>query len=199
MSFPSFYDAAPTITLRDPLADLLGASGNGIIEYRYADIVKLAGHSCPTVAGAYLITRNALKKLYGDELPERGGIKVEFQDDQTNGVTGVIANVISMITGATIDTGFKGLGGKYDRRDLLFFNVDIPGEIRYTRVDTGAAITTSYHASIVPPSPELMPALRTIIAGQGDDASVEGFGQAWQDRVRQILENADNPALVTYT
>lgn len=198
MSFPAFFDTAPTITLRDPLANLLGASDNGIIEYSYGDIVKLAGHSCPTVAGAYLMTRNALKKLYGDELPERGGIKVEFQDDQTNGVTGVIANVISMITGVTIDTGFKGLGGKYDRRGLLFFNVDIPGEIRYTRLDTGAAITTSYHASIVPPSPELMPALRTIIAGQGDSVRTEEFGQAWQDRVRQILENADNPALVTY-
>ncbi|NYT75593.1 hypothetical protein H0A71_01135 [Alcaligenaceae bacterium] len=198
MSFPAFFDTAPTITLRDPLADLLGASGNGIIEYSYGDIVKLAGHSCPTVAGAYLMTRNALKKLYGDDLPERGGIKVEFQDDQTNGVTGVIANVISMITGATIDTGFKGLGGKYDRRGLLFFNVDIPGEIRYTRLDTGAAITTSYHASIVPPSPELMPALRTIIAGQGDSVRTDEFGQAWQERVRKILENADNPALVTY-
>ncbi|KAA0890757.1 FmdE family protein [Pusillimonas sp. ANT_WB101] len=198
MSFPAFFDTAPTITLRDPLADLLGASRNGIIEYSYGDIVKLAGHSCPTVAGAYLMTRNALKKLYGDDLPERGDIKVEFQDDQTNGVTGVIANVISMITGATIDTGFKGLGGKYDRRGLLFFNVDIPGEIRYTRLDTGAAITTSYHASIVPPSPELMPALRTIIAGQGDSVRNEEFGQAWQERVRKILENADNPALVTY-
>lgn len=198
MSFPSFYDTAPTITLRDPLANLLGASENGIIKYRYADIVKLAGHSCPTVAGAYLMTRNALKKLYGDELPERGGIKIEFQDDQTEGVTGVIANVISMITGATIDTGFKGLGGKYDRRGLLFFNVDIPGEIRYTRLDTGAATTVSYHASIVPPSPELMPALRTIIAGQDDDIRLEEFGHAWQDRVRQILENADNPALITY-
>src|SRR5690606_9757367 len=142
------------------------------------------GHSCPTVAGAYLMTRNALKKLYGDDLPERGGIKVEFQDDQTNGVTGVIANVISMITGATIDTGFKALGGKYDRRGLLVFNVDIPGEIRYTRLDTGAAITASYPASVVRPSPGLMPALRTIIAGQGDEARVQAFGQAWQDRVR---------------
>lgn len=198
MSFPSFFDTAPTITLRDPLADLLGASGDGIIEYRYTDIVKLAGHSCPTVAGAYLMTRNALRKLYGDDLPERGGIKVEFHDGQTNGVTGVIANVVSMITGATTDNGFKGLGGKYDRRNLLFFNTDLPGEIRFTRLDTGAHTTVSYHADVVPPSPELMPALRTLVAGQGNADRAEAFGQAWQERVRHILDNADNPALVTY-
>jgi len=34
--------------LRDPLAELLGAAEGGIVEYRYADAVKLAGHSCPT-------------------------------------------------------------------------------------------------------------------------------------------------------
>src|SRR5690606_29458506 len=110
MTYPAFFDDAPRITVQDPLAALLGAASGGIIEYSYADAVKLAGHSCPTVAGAYLMTRNALKKLYGDELPERGNIKVQFRDEQTNGVTGVIANVVSLITGATTDNGFKGLG-----------------------------------------------------------------------------------------
>lgn len=31
----------------DPLAEFLGAAEGGLIEYGYADAVKLAGHSCP--------------------------------------------------------------------------------------------------------------------------------------------------------
>lgn len=55
MDFPDFFDKVPTISMREPLAKFLGASKSGIITYNYSDAVKLAGHSCPTVAGAYLM------------------------------------------------------------------------------------------------------------------------------------------------
>jgi hypothetical protein len=54
MAFPAFFDQAPVLRLHDPLAQLLGAATDGVIEYRYADAVRVAGHSCPTVAGAWL-------------------------------------------------------------------------------------------------------------------------------------------------
>ena len=54
---PAFFDAAPGITMQDALARTLGAVQDGVIEYRYLDAVKLCGHSCPTVAGAWLMTR----------------------------------------------------------------------------------------------------------------------------------------------
>src|SRR5574337_2088150 len=82
MPFPGFFAAAPRITLRDPLAAFLGAAADGVIEYQYADVVKLAGHSCPTVASAYLITRAALRALYPDSLPERGGIRLELREQR---------------------------------------------------------------------------------------------------------------------
>ena len=126
MEFPEFFGAAPRITVRDPLAKFLGAAADGVIEYQYADVVKLAGHSCPTVASAYLMTRGALKALYPDALPVRGEIRVELRDDRTAGATGVIANVASFLTGATQDTGFKGIGGHFDRRNLLSFDVGRP-------------------------------------------------------------------------
>jgi len=53
MNFPDFFAQVPCITLRDPLADLLGSATGGLMSYGYADAVKLAGHSCPTVACAY--------------------------------------------------------------------------------------------------------------------------------------------------
>jgi len=53
MKYPSFIDVVPKIKLYDPLAEFLGAIDDGIVEYIYFDAIKLAGHSCPTVASAY--------------------------------------------------------------------------------------------------------------------------------------------------
>ena len=47
MQTPVFFDQAPSITMYDALAQTLGAVQDGLIEYRYLDAVKLAGHSCP--------------------------------------------------------------------------------------------------------------------------------------------------------
>jgi hypothetical protein len=60
MHFPAFFDGVLEIAVRDPLAALLGAAEDGRITYRYADAAKRAGHSCPTVAGAWLMTARAL-------------------------------------------------------------------------------------------------------------------------------------------
>ena len=71
MEFPGFFAEAPSISLRDPLAQFLGASKSGMITYAYVDAVRLAGHSCPTVAGAYLMVRRGLQLPYDSEMPER--------------------------------------------------------------------------------------------------------------------------------
>ena len=80
MQTPAFYDQVRGLTVHDPLAEFLGAAGNGRIEYRYHDAAKLAGHSCPTVAAAYGMTLKALTHLYPDALPQGGGIRVEFRE-----------------------------------------------------------------------------------------------------------------------
>ena len=122
MAFPSFFSEVPPIIVHDRLAEFLGASDGGVIEYRYADAVKLAGHSCPTVAGTYLMTSRALAALYPDELPERGEIQVDFRDAQEEGTTGVMAAIVGMITGAAGVGGFKGIAGHFSRRNLLDFD-----------------------------------------------------------------------------
>lgn len=33
MRYPEFFDAAPVITMRDPLAEFLGAMRDGLMEY----------------------------------------------------------------------------------------------------------------------------------------------------------------------
>jgi hypothetical protein len=57
------FPLEPAITLYDPLGELLGA-GEGVFTYTFDDAVKLSGHACPTVAGAFLLVKVALDRLY---------------------------------------------------------------------------------------------------------------------------------------
>ena len=194
---PAFFAAAPVLRVRDPLAGFLGAARDGVLEYRYADAVRLAGHSCPTVASAYLMTRAALAALYGGELPERGGVRVEFRDAAQDGVTGVIANVVSLLTGATVDTGFKGIGGHFDRRDLLAFEAQVPGQMRFTRLDNGAAVTVSARLQGVAGDTRVQALMPRCISGSASAQDQELFRSLWQDRVRRLLcEHADDPQVI---
>ena len=183
--------------MRDPLAWFLGAAEDGIIEYCYADAVRLAGHSCPTVASAYLMTRAALAALYLGELPERGRVRVELREDRLEGVTGVVANVVSLITGATQDTGFKGIGGRFDRRNLLFFGVGFEDQIRFTRTDTGASASASARLDRIPADPRMPALLPRCLRGAATPAEENLFQSLWQQRVRTLLlEHADDAQVI---
>ncbi|MEF8723913.1 hypothetical protein E4Q23_09540 [Candidatus Accumulibacter phosphatis] len=197
MTFPSFFAAVPTIVMRDRLAEFLGAAAGGLIEYGYADAVKLAGHSCPTVAGSYLLSSRALQALYPDEIPLRGELRVDFRDAQESAVTGVVAAVVGLLTGAAGIGGFKGLAGRFSRRELLSFGAELPGEIRFTRQDNGQSLCASLHLGQVPADSRLAPLLQALLAGKGDAEQAALFAELWQDRVRRILiEHFSDPGLV---
>ena len=190
----SFYDLVPSLTVHDPLAEFLGAAEGGRIEYHYADAVRLAGHSCPTVASAYWMTLKALKHLYPERLPERGAIRVEFRADRLSGVTGVVANVVALLTGATLDMGFKGIAGRYDRRKLMAFEADIDGEMRFTRLDTGAAVDVRADVHRVPFAPATSALMQKCLDGSASTVEADEFRASWQARVRALLiEHGDDP------
>ena len=194
MSFPDFFDAVPRIAVRDRLAQFLGACDDGVLEYRYVDAVRLAGHSCPTVAAAYLMTRAALRALHPDAMPERGGVRVEVAGLQADGVAGVIASVACLVTGAAGDGGFKGIGGQFDRRGLLAFGAAIDGQMRFTRTDTGAAASVSARLDRVPPDARIALLIPRCLAGIAQADEVALFRSLWQSRVRALLlEHADDP------
>lgn len=197
MSYPAFFDAVPPILVHDKLAGLLGASSDGMLTYHYVDAVRLAGHSCPTVASAYLMARRALQVLFPDDVPERGEIDVSFAKSQDEGVTGVIASVIGLITGAAGPGGFKGIGGRFKRHDLLHFDAAIEGEVCFQRKDNGAAVQLGVNLGRVPPSPLSGPLLQRIMAGTATLAEAHEFAELWQARVKKILiEHADDPELI---
>ena len=198
MQYPAFFDQAPTITLKDPLSAFLGSCEGGELEYHYIDAVKLAGHSCPTVAGAYLMTIKALKSLYGEEMPERGAVRVSFPDGFEDGVTGVMASVAQLITGAAAEGGFKGIGPSFNRSDLMAFGDGGTADITFERVDTGERVEATFNAPVVPMQPETRELLGMILQGAADATDEKRFQQGWQGRVKQILvDHADDPALIS--
>jgi len=192
MSYPDFFDCIETIKVRDPLSELLGAFVQGEYEFCYLDAVKSAGHSCPTVAGAYLLTKEALKFLYKDELAVRGEIKVEFKEALDDGVSGVISNVVSQITGATDVSGFKGLAGKFVRHSLMDFNSKIDSSARFIRVDSGKCVDVYYNPSSIATNPKMQELMQKIMSGQAEPLEIKEFGDLWQDRVKRIFENSSS-------
>ena len=193
---PAFFEQVPGITVRDPLADLLGAAQGGLVHYGYADAVRLAGHSCPTVASAYWLGVRALRALYGDAVPQRGAVAVELREAQDAGTTGVVASVLGLLTGAAGDGGFAGLGGQFVRRGLLRFNAPIETELRFTRTDTGQSVLAQAHVQEVAGDPQTRRLMQLCLTGQASAEESAEFGRLWQDRVRRILlEHAHDAAV----
>ena len=187
MNYPDFFDNVPPIHMSDPLAQLLGTAQNGLITYTYLDMVKLTGHSCHTVAGAWIMCDLGLKELYGDTTPVRGKIKVEMRRALDEGVEGVIAQCISLITAAANKGGFKGLGPDYARNDRLFFGCDINGAVRLTRLDNGQSVTMNYDPSSFPFHPQIEPLIQKIRQGTLEADEQAFFAAEWQNRTKKIL------------
>ena len=183
------FPQAPAIELYDGLGDLLGA-GDGIYRYRFDDAVRLAGHACPTVAGGFLLARAALRRLYVEERPRRGEVRVTIHGEPNQGSTGPLTQVITLLTGAAAENGFQGLGGHHVRQGRLRFEpTEAPGPVRVTfeRIDTGAKVTLAYDPSPIPADPTMGADLQATLSGTGDESTRERFRRAWRARVEAIL------------
>lgn len=191
MKYPEFIDSIETIKLKDELSNFLGTFEDGVVEFSYLDIVKSAGHSCPTVAGAYIMTLVGLKELYKDEIPKRGEIFVSFKEDGINGVSGVIANVITQITGATASNGFKGINGQFERYGLMKFNDSISSSIKLQRLDSGKTIELVYDPGNIPSNSNLSVLMQKMLTGNTTKEEKKLFGKLWQQRVENIFNNID--------
>lgn len=190
MTYPDFYNKIETIKVQDELSSFLGTFEDGIFEISYLDIVKGAGHSCPTVMGAYLMTLEALKALYPNSIAKRGEIQVSFSERQTEAVAGVIGNVLMNITGACTTNGFKGIGGNFDRNYLLKFEQDInDASARFTRVDTKQSVDVVYDPSSIQFDPSMQALMQKCVQGNADKAEQLEFGRLWQTRVEKIANS----------
>ncbi|MDP2939450.1 MAG: hypothetical protein Q8O13_05190 [Candidatus Omnitrophota bacterium] len=185
-----FYDDVEPIKLKEPLAVFLGAIDEAEeFVFTYSDAVKLAGHSCPAVSGAYKITQKALKVLYGNEIPIRGEISVKILGSVEHGANGPISQVISLITGAAPETGFAGLGERFERKDKLVFDEknEEPNAFVFTRDDNKKSVKVTYYPERIPQKEELSRLFTKCVVGTADRQQKEKFIQMWQERVRIVL------------
>ena len=201
MKLPTFYAHAPVVQTFDPLAQLLGAATDGRLDYSYADVVRLAGHSCPTVAGTFLMGRAAMQALYPDGPAERGQIEVSMPAPVHHGTTGVEAQVLTLLTGAAADNGFHGLAGRYARDGLLTYAGRHESDaVIFRRRDNGAAVAVQLDTSPVPSDPRQRDLLMKIMQDTASDAEQQAFAEVWQERVRRMLVDfADDPRVVKLT
>ena len=186
----AFYDEVEPIKLKDPLAVFLGAiDEHEEFIFTYEDAVKLAGHSCPAVSGAYKVTEKALKALYGSEIPIRGGINVKVLGNIDNGANGPISQVISLITGAAPETGFAGLGNSFVRKNKLIFDEknEEANAFVFTRDDNGKSVKVTYHPENVPGDEDMHNLFTKCIVGTASEKQKEKFKELWQKRVKCVL------------
>ncbi len=192
MEYPKFYDEVEPFILYDSLSDFLGATKDGEVEINYLDCVKLASHSCPTVASSFVATKVALKELYKDSTPQRGAIKVELKEDKESGVAGVIGAVAGYICGASDNGGFTGIGGNFNKRDLLKFGASsLNGLIKFTRLDNQQEVTINIDTSKVPGNPKMKELMQKSLQGAASKDEKEEFQKLWQERVEYILLNKE--------
>ncbi len=191
-----FYEDVEPIRLKDPLAVFLGAIDEAEdFVFTYTDAIKLAGHSCPAVSGAYKIIQKALQALYGNETPVRGEISVKVLGSIHHGANGPISQVISLITGAAPETGFAGLSEQFVRKNKLIFDEknEEPSAFVFTRDDTKKSVKITYHPQALPQDERLPGLFTKCIAQTATQKQKEEFQEAWQKRVKAVLfEEAKN-------
>lgn len=195
-----YITSTKPIFMRDPLLELLGQV-EGPIPYFYEEVVKLSGHSCGAVAGAWNITRLALNNLFSEEIPVRGQIRVLAPGSESEGNVGVFGEVISFITGAAPKTGFLGggFGKKYRRRDLMIYTEESTNTPQsemvwiFERIDNNKKVGIKYNTSkILPPvTAEWNKISNKIVRGEATNVEIKEWVNYWNERVIFIFEHGD--------
>lgn len=206
--FREFLSDIEPIRMRDPLATLLGAfhGADDVLEYHFTDVVKMVGHSCPTLASAFVACKHAVRALFPDGVGVRGSIAVLVHGERDDGVYGVMAQAFSLITGACPETGFKGLGGLHRRNNLLRFGAK--ENEAYLRFDfTRTDMKRTCAVTLIPAAlPALSRAeqqhLGALLAQNVWEAATESeraeFRDLWMKQVRWIaLEEKDRKEWLT--
>ncbi|MBX3041091.1 MAG: hypothetical protein KF789_10335 [Bdellovibrionaceae bacterium] len=164
------------IRIHEPFAEFLhGQTAINDFEISLLDCYRLSGHACHAITGAFLVTEAAVQRLFPNGTCERGDLTVEFGSNLEEAATGPRSNVVSYLTGAWAESGFPGLGGQFQRKNLVSYgHADLPRNgVRFRRRSTGESAVVQYDPGTVTselgPKPE--------------------FPESWRFEIRAILKN----------
>ena len=199
-----YITEVPPIMMMDPYFQIFGQS-QVPVPYYYEEAVKVAGHSCGAITGAWTIARKALEVLYPDgEIPVRGQIAVEAPGAENEWFVGVFGEVITFITGASPHTGF--IGAEFGQTDDLFVRQNkmvyseeptrqLPPrrEWIFTRTDTGARVGVKYNLVIITPipTPARVAMGKKMAAGEATPEEAADYIEYWNARAMFALDRAD--------
>lgn len=166
------------IKIYEPFAQFLMAEKSmWQFEISLLDCYRFAGHACYAITGAYLVTEAAVKHLYPEtNTCERGDLSVKFGSGLFEMATGPRSNVVSYITGSWGDTGFPGLSGRFNRKNLVTY-----GEQNIPKFSTTFFRTSNQHEVTVHYNPS------KIIENLNPELP---FPKNWREGIRQILMNS---------
>ncbi|MBS3920262.1 MAG: hypothetical protein KG012_15435 [Deltaproteobacteria bacterium] len=195
-----YIEKIPPVLMKEPFLELLGQTDRPV-PYTFREAVKLAGHSCGAVAGAWVITRKALQTLYPDTLPVRGRIKVTMPGAEDEWYVGVFGEVITYLTGAAPKTGFPGaeFGQAYNRRNLMNYR-EKPSGIPpakmvwiFERIDTGAKVAIRYDLNQIKPpqTPERTEMGAKVASRKATPEEVREWREYWNARAKFVLDHGD--------
>lgn len=121
------------IKIFEPFAHFLkGSESEYEFEITLLDIVRFSGHACPSVIGAFYISREVIKEFYPDDHKlVRGDIKIYHKNKLRDAAVGPISNVFGYIFGAWAVSGFRGLQGYYNRDELQIFESSLAHSCHY--------------------------------------------------------------------
>jgi len=199
-----YITEVPPIMMIDPYFQIFGQS-QVALPYYYEEAVKLAGHSCGAVTGAWTIARKALEILYPNgEIPVRGQIAVEAPGAEDEWFVGVFGDVITFVTGASPHTGFIGAEfGKandvFVRQNKMVYSLEPTKQLPpmrewiFTRLDTGTKVGIKFNLVIITPipTPGRIAMGKKMAAGEATAEEAADYIKYWNDRAIFVLDNAD--------
>lgn len=189
------------IIVRDPFLEFLGlVRPQQPVAVTFEELVKAAGHLCPTVAGAYLILRHGLVALYGNDLPVRGEVRVTAYGRPQDFGYGPMAQLVNLVIGAAPETGFGGLGGgRFARRNLFLFKADDIrcNEFDFERLDNHRAVHVVYDPGSIAAPAALYSEIAAALAESATPQDVARFRTLWLRRVQDILSSDGDTVHIT--
>jgi len=209
----NYIKQIPPIMMYEPYYKIFG-QGVKPVPYTYEEAIKMCGHSCSAVAGAWTIVRKGLDALYpGGEIPVRGNIVIYVPGAKEQWHLGVFAEIMMYVTGAAPETGFIGseFGRENDlfvRRHKIIFTKNATPTKKwdmvwiFERIDTKKRVGVKFDVrKVKPPVTKARIALGAKVAkGDATPAEAIEFIKYWNARVKFIFANADTiPGFFTVT
>ncbi len=181
---PDFYGQAGYISISDPEAVMVGSLAPGqTLKIGLKDVGLFTGHICPGAASGFMLTKMALKELFGKQIPERGKIRIATMPNND------LANVAAYITGI-LPMNLLG-----EHPDLIVdpkLKPQKPGKLVliFQRKDTGKMVKAVFDKAKIEDAQTkkaIFAYKKRFAAGRANEEEIDEMGALIQNLVKKII------------